>query len=426
MTNKPAILVLDTRSFSSFVDELKSVVTRPKDAERYMDGLAGKRCLELVPYETVRTLGAFFTPTVFANSLIDQLDIEDWNTVTTFDPACGAGDLLLPVARRLKLKRTVSETLNSWVKRISGCDLSPEFVNAARLRLVLLAQQRGALLDDSPYELSRLLTSIVVEDGLETRGFQRADVVVMNPPYSRMVIDEAWKSGTGTKAALFVARAAQLCPENAQIAALLPEVLRSGSSYENWRRYIRQLAGAQPPISLGLFSNKADVDVFLQRFTKLGHGPQRPPKEAQADVETVSSKFTIAVGTVVPHRHHLRGPKLAFLHPRNAKPWTELLRINEKRRFDGRAFKPPFVVVRRTSRPGDRYRATATLIRGKSSVAVENHLIVLQPKRGAEGICRMLLKLLRTDQASEHFNRVIRCRHLTVASVASLPWKLGV
>ena len=43
---------------------------------------------------------------------------------------------------------------------------------------------------------------------------------------------------------------------------------------------------------------------------------------------------------------------------------------------------PPFVVVNRTSSPRDRLRATATIIKGTEPVAVENHLIILSPKKG--------------------------------------------
>ena len=96
----------------------------------------------------------------------------------------------------------------------------------------------------------------------------------------------------------------------------------------------------------------------------------------------------------------------------------------ESRRHEGLVYEPPFVVIRRTSRPGHPYRATATVIAGKRPIAVENHLIVCEPKDGKLGTCRKLMKQLKTPAVNEFLNARIRCRHLTVGSVAAIPVQL--
>jgi len=100
-------------------------------------------------------------------------------------------------------------------------------------------------------------------------------------------------------------------------------------------------------------------------------------------------------------------------------------RISEHRPFSGPAFNPPFVVIRRTSRPGDKFRAVGTAILGAKPVAVENHLIACTPKDGSVETCRVLLRQLRKPETNDFLNRTIRCRHLTVSSVKHLPLSIS-
>jgi hypothetical protein len=97
----------------------------------------------------------------------------------------------------------------------------------------------------------------------------------------------------------------------------------------------------------------------------------------------------------------------------------------EYRRFAGTTYQPPFVVVRRTSRRGDRHRAIGTIIAGHGPVAVENHLLILQPRDGSVRSCRRLLRVLRSPRTDEWFDQRLRCRHLTVAAMLELPWWEG-
>lgn len=351
--------------------------------------------------------------------------VESWENHITFDPACGAADLLLPIAKRLDVKQTVSATLCSWNKRIFGCDLSHEFIEAARLRLMLLAVSRGAALDGAPPELARLLSNLMVADGLsESEPYSACTRIVMNPPYGRVPSGvRSWKEGAVTAAALFVERAAELSSPGTEIGALLPEVLRTGTSYKHWRNHVKCFVDQSEPQSIGQFSAHADVDVFIQHFIRRNVATKLEPGcDISEPKSTVGSYFSVAVGAVVPHRDPVEGPKLAFLHPKNAPLWGEVKRINETRRFNGRTFTPPFVVVRRTSRPGDRHRAVGTLILGTRKVAVENHLLVLSPNDGAVETCHSLMRVLRGKQTDEFLDLAMRCRHLTTSSVASVPW----
>lgn len=416
-----------TRRYGRFVADLREALIngQGENIPALLDGLAGERCLSLVSANSLRVLGAFFTPSEMAERIVSRFSVESWENEITFDPACGAADLLLPIAKRLAVKPTVSETLFSWNKRIFGCDLSHEFIEAAQLRLMLLAVNRGAALDGPPSELARLVSNLTVGDGLSNcETYSACTCIVMNPPYGRVPSGiKLWKEGAVTAAALFLERAAEFSSPGTQIGALLPEVLRTGTSYRHWRNHIRRFVDQAEPESIGQFSARADVDVFIQHFTRRTVAPSLETTcEVSNRQPTVGDYFRVAVGAVVPHRDPVEGPNLAFLHPRNAPLWGEVRRISETRQFNGRIFTPPFVVVRRTSRPGDRHRAAGTLILGSRKVAVENHLLVLTPQDGTVETCRSLMRVLRERQTDESLNLIMRCRHLTTSSVASVPW----
>ncbi|HEY6349556.1 MAG TPA: hypothetical protein VI636_09120 [Candidatus Angelobacter sp.] len=348
----------------------------------------------------------------------------NWDDAFFFDPACGAADLLIPIANKLSLKPALSETLQLWNEHIWGCDISPEFIEAARLRLVLLAVTRGRKLDDTVTNLTALLSNLFVADGLSVSDqYIKSSHIAMNPPFGIVTSeDRPWREGTVSAAALFTERAVSLASPQAQIVALLPEVLRTGTSYTRWRSHISQHVTCSKPRSIGLFSSYADVDVFIQHFQKreIAVSPKLHRKNSRHS--TVGDHFIVNVGTVVPHRHPKSGAKFAYLHSKNASPWDEIRRIDEIRKFQGRTFAPPFVVVRRTSRPGEGHRAIATLVLGKRRVAVENHLIVLLPRRGSIPICRRLMSMLQSSETDVALDRTMRCRHLTTGSVSSLPW----
>lgn len=417
-----------TTQLSLLLSEIAEGITQPSRLSQIaiLDGLPRRRCLELLPPETVQSLGAFFTPSRMARRLTSHVQLSRSKRIVAFDPACGAGDLLLPIAYRLPVLKTVSATLRSWAPQLTGCDVSPEFVAAFRLRLVLLATSRGAVLDGPPIEMGDLLSGIFVGDGLcAEQSFEAATHVLMNPPFGSVKLRTPleWRQGSTTAAALFLAKAAKSSKPGAEIAAILPEVLRTGTSYALWRRELSAHLLGMRRRSLGLFSADADIDVFMLRATVSSTRIRRPGKPRPSLRRcTVNDLFSIRVGPVVPHRHRESGPRVAFLHARNAAPWARIKRITERRNFMGTLLAPPFVVIRRTSRPGDPHRAIASLVTGKRPVAVENHLLVASPHCGTIGRCRQLITLLRSAQTSKLLDKTMRCRHLTVRSVSTITW----
>ena len=136
----------------------------------------------------------------------------------------------------------------------------------------------------------------------------------------------------------------------------------------------------------------------------------------------LGDEFDVRVGPVVPHRDPESAPTKPYLHARAIPLGGDFDASHaEQRGFQKRLFRPPFVVVRRTSRPGDRSRGLGTVISEGGDVLVENHLIVLKPKGGSLDACHRLVGLLDSTHARQWLDERIRCRHLTVRSLSEMP-----
>jgi hypothetical protein len=389
----------------------------------HLDGEAGRRLRTVVPLDELRRLGAFFTGESLARTVVDHVP---QRRARYIDPACGCGDLLLAASARLPVRASLEETLASWNERLTGRDLMPEFVRAARARLALAALARGVQPAGDVERPADLLTNISVGDGL-TLNPRRGDGVLLNPPYGSVIAptDCKWSAGMTTDAALFVDRVLDQCEPGASIAAVLPEVLRGGSRYGRFRAVVNARLANRTVQSAGLFDALTDVHVFLlagqvrERRIDAGRVAEWVPAAAGDRLEDVCS---VSVGSVVANRDPQTGPAQLYLDARSRGTGREVRPV-ARRRFDKRAVTPPFVVVARTSRPEERERAglRATIVRGDAPVAVENHLLVLVPHDHTLRGCRRVAGLVESRDAAEFLNDRLRCRHLTVQALRDIP-----
>lgn len=397
-----------------------------------LNGEASKELRRVAPIDVRRKFGAFFTGSDLSERLLAKCNGFSVDSVL-YDPTCGMGDLLLAAARRLPLGKTLRHTLRNWGVQITGTELHQEFVEGAKIRLVILARQRHKADEITNNDCNDCFPNIRVADGLsEQAAYERATNILLNPPFGAVAAPEGcnWAGGRVTAATMFVITALERAKPGTVFQAILPDVLRSGSFSNRWRHRISELADIELVEPYGIFDDSADVDVFLlhlvrrQTNGKLGvkKWPQPIPQQR---IKTVADYFKVYIGRVVPHRDRKTGPCYTYIHPRCVSTWTVMRRFTETRKHMGRAFQPPFVVIRRTSRPGDLYRATATVISGKRGIAVENHLVVCIPKDGKLTTCKSLMQQLKTKDVNEYLNVRIRCRHLTIDAVGTIPFKLN-
>jgi hypothetical protein len=420
--------------FRPYVAELKELasIARELPAKRSailaaLDGQPSKQLRTVVDLEYLQQTGSFFTGRDLADRLIQRVTITDSSVIV--DPACGVGDLLVACARKLPLKRTFEKTLEAWAKNLHGYDLHKEFIDATKLRLCLLLQLRG-LRPTTKINFDAAFPNIFVADGLNASPRLQIDMALMNPPYTWIPAhaNYAWGGGTVCGASLFVDRWLSLVKPNGRLIAVLPDVLRTGANYQSWREHVLAIARIGHLRVVGRFEKNVDVDVFqLDLFA--GRQRRTSAKDpwlwyrTPAPERVVGDFFQVEAGKIVPHRDPLKGPYRPYVHARNSKAWATISRVSEKIKSKRSVFYPPFVLVRRTSSPSDKNRAVGTLVTGQRGVAVENHLLVLTPKRGSLPKCKQLMRVLRSGFTSKWLNQRIRCRHLTVGALSELPWR---
>ena len=387
-----------------------------------LDGQAATELKNLVALSTRRAHGAFFT----SGELRSEALLGSHDGVF-FDPACGAGDLLIEAAMRMPPCGTFRDTVRRWSERLLGCDVEPDFVETARLRLLLSAAYRSeqATFGEIPGDA---FPGLVVSDGLSRHDLaSRSDHILLNPPFGYVdaPTGTAWAEGRVSEAAVFLERVLEYSPTGATITAILPDVLRSGSRYGKWRSMVESMVNVSEIKTYGLFDETTDVDVFVLHATRSdvadGHVGWAPLHRGAS----VGDFFDVHVGPVVPHRDPESGPEYPFIWPRRLPASGSFDPEGISRRFRGRTFSPPFVAVRRTSRPGQKRRAGGVLVVGDRPVAVENHLLVVLPKNGSRSSCEELIGVLADERTGDWLDRRIRTRHLTVSAVSDLPWLDG-
>lgn len=407
--------------------EINTVSERNIFVEAVLNGEVSRKFRTTVPLNSRREHGVFFTNETLAKKTTHKFLLDFDQKSLIVDPACGTGDLLIACANKLPTGETLRETLNIWSKHLSGFDIFPEFIRAAKARLILFAKLKTNRFDSNIKNIDKYFPLIRIQDFLkDSSGIERASHIILNPPYNKISAPDNynWANKKVSGASIFMDICISKASANTKIRAILPDVLRTGSSYRKWREHIAS-SGKKMDLSIyGQFDEWTDVDVFVLRFQKAAYIKKQLKYLwglSSEAANTLKHYFDVHVGSVVPHRDPQEGPRLAYLHAKTANAWSEIKRVPEMRKFSGTAFAPPFVVVRRTSRPGDK-RAIGTIVRGMRKVAIENHLIVLLPKKKTLGECRKILKVLKSKDTDEWLNQRIRCRHLTIESMKELPY----
>lgn len=416
------------RNYASFVhqlqEDLNHFLVHPAPswtdrALRNVDGLASEELRRLVPLASRRAYGAFFTSSEMAAEVLQAFEPGFTKESFVYDPACGAGNLLIAAANYC-YKRNIKV---DWNTQLLGTDLHPEFVQAARLRLSMHAMVygRAATLAASKTR------AIKVGDGLKTNGFYRkATHIFVNPPFNQVkpFQKSTWSDGKVSAAALFMDHITKAATPGTVIMAILPDVLRSGSRYQKWRSMIEKRCTIERIKLFSQFDDHADVDVYALKLIVYADKSPKPEfgkAKIKSSFPSLSDLCDISVGPVVHYRDEKKGPSRPYIISKGLKGWTTLESTTHARKHPGEPFVGPLVVIKRTSRFGDPHRAIATIIHFDTPVFIDNHLIVLKPKKGGLSACRKVLAILKDTRTTDWLNNAIRCRHLTVPLIKKLP-----
>src|SRR5947209_7011337 len=204
--------------------------------ESALNGQPSKVLRSLVPVSELRQSGVFFTHRNLADRLASFVVPEIKRGMILYDPACGVGDLLLACARHLPVSEDLETTLSDWNYRLRGTDLYQPFIRAAKIRLLLLALERGSQLRAPTLRLEQLFSNIQTGDTFSSKEVILDNIcIVINPPYTMVETPKTctWTSGLVSQAALFLEKYVRDASPGTKIAAILPDVLRTGSRYRD-------------------------------------------------------------------------------------------------------------------------------------------------------------------------------------------------
>ncbi|MCA4419406.1 N-6 DNA methylase [Acinetobacter baumannii] len=383
---------------------------------------------ECLTIEEMREAGSFFTGQILATATVKAFPSAVTFDSIILDPTCGAGNLLIECSRMLGVEKNLSSTLKKWGKVLWGFDIHESFIESTKLRLVIEALRRGVNKDCSIEDALSFFINIQVKDVLTLTKNDVSEVThaILNPPFSIWPSPNKyyWKSGKINAAGIVFDHFLRIFPEGCFFSAILPDVLRSGSRYNLFRDFCSLKSDAICQI-WGRFNKKTDVDVFILSGKILDEENNKKIvwQESFGEYIPLSDNFEVRTGPLVAYRDPEVGPEYPYFHSKNTPSWQIITQANERRKFNGTVISPPFIIIKRTSSPGDKYRATASLIDMNEMVAVENHMIIIKPKSNSIGECKKLMKILRSKSTNEFLNSRIRLRHLTAQVIKDIPLK---
>ena len=222
----------------------------------------------MLPSKVRRSQATYFTPPAVADAVVDMAIAAGFDLATddVLDPAAGGAAFLSTLAGRMKIADQPSREV---AHRLNGIEIDEGLATLSRR---LICERLGAPL---PREV------IVGGDALRYPIPASYGLVIANPPYGRMSLDEvqgnAWKRvahrGHINKYALFT----ELCFRHAKpdgiVALVIPSSFRAGPLYDRMRAFIRSQGEVLSIGSIagrdGVFVDVAqDISVLVARKGK--------------------------------------------------------------------------------------------------------------------------------------------------------------
>lgn len=193
--------------------------------------------------------GKFYTPSFLSEYSWNRIrtQFSSWNRTgypTILDPACGTGNLLRQPIRDMVERGTTrpAETLAEIKSKVCGFELDPI---AAWIANVILNAELLPLLAALPANDRTRFTRLVTADDALTAAITPADIVLMNPPYSKAPLPEEQRAkfkhvlhGHANLYALFLFSAEKWLRSNGWLLTITPTTYTTGKSFEKLRKHL--------------------------------------------------------------------------------------------------------------------------------------------------------------------------------------------
>ncbi len=246
--------------------------------------LIGSIYTVMLPTALRSKLGAYYTPPPLVSRLLDLAEQAgfDFTHGTVIDPACGGGAFLAPVALRMwqRDKGASPEwTFRRIAKRLRGIEIDPF---AAWMTRVLL---EAALMPLCVAAKRRLPDVVTVADALRPTNVGTFDLVIGNPPYGRVTLDESMRNhyarslyGHANLYGLFTDLAMRLAKPDGVVAYLTPTSFLGGQYFKSLRQLF---ADEMKPVAFDFVADRDGVfddvlqETLLTAYTRKPH-EERP------------------------------------------------------------------------------------------------------------------------------------------------------
>lgn len=234
-------------------------VTSPMPVAAYEIGML---YTSLLPKKIRSQHGLFFTPPALAQKLVDLATEAgtDWSTAQVAEPSCGSGVVLLTALE--KIAASLTDGAGPWFyktlqDRVVGYEKDPF---CAWMSQVMVD---ATLLPRIHFTRLELPTLVQCRDALEKPGKRRFDLVIGNPPFCKVRLENDQRSrfersvfGHANLYALFLDQAIEMTHENGIISLVTPTSYLSGCYFKNLRSLLRQDA---QPHSICFLDKRSDV-----------------------------------------------------------------------------------------------------------------------------------------------------------------------
>ncbi|WP_343742902.1 Eco57I restriction-modification methylase domain-containing protein [Herbaspirillum huttiense] len=230
--------------------------------------LIGSIYTVMLPSSLRSQMGAYYTPPPLVARLLDQVEAAGFDMArgTAIDPACGGGAFLAPLALRMVAKdggASPEWVLRRLAKRLKGLEID---CFAAWMTSVLL---EAAVLPLCIAANRRMPDVVEVVDSLRPCDHGEFDLVIGNPPYGRVTLDEPLRKhyarslyGHANLYGLFTDLALRLVRPAGIVAYLTPTSFLGGQYFKALRELITDEA---TPFSIDFVADRDGVfDDVLQ------------------------------------------------------------------------------------------------------------------------------------------------------------------